>query len=51
MKYYATLLAIGLTCFALGWFMRGDIIYSGMFDYTMSKSASTANDLLQGLKK
>jgi len=51
MKYYATLSSIAILAFALGWFMRGDIIYSGMFEYTNTKSVATANDLLQGLKK
>ena len=51
MKYYATITAIALLAFALGWFMRGDIIYGDMFNYTMGKSVSTGNDLLQGLKK
>jgi hypothetical protein len=35
MKYYATLSAIAILAFALGWFMRGDIIYGSMFNYTI----------------
>jgi hypothetical protein len=51
MRFYATLSVVALLAFALGWTSNGYRIYSGMFEYTISKSVSSANDLLQGLKK
>lgn len=32
MKTYILMLAIACLSFALGWFMRGDMIYSKMFE-------------------
>jgi hypothetical protein len=51
MRFYATLSVVAALAFALGWTSNGYRIYSGMFEYTKDKSVSSANDLLQGLKK
>ncbi len=51
MKQHIQLLVAVLLSFALGWTSNGYRIYSGMFDYTMNKSAGTANDLIEGLKQ
>lgn len=32
MKYYATISAIAILAFALGWFMRGDLIYGAAYE-------------------
>ena len=51
MKYYATILIIALTSFALGWCANGYRIYSSMFNYTQDRSVASANDLLKGMKQ